>query len=404
MKTFKLNLYRSFSVLASLLLLPHVTASDKYPLANTNQTKTNFAVMLDPNISLSLGEQSSQIVSKSYYQSVSGDELSKGVTIVTSGKGAVVRLTPIANEKRGLSRQSVSIDPSELSIISAAGEVKANSESMALMADSTQLKQTYPELFQNTSAFKMSDAMGTGTFTIKTSQNLDKSAQYMINVFDKNSPHSLELESKNNSYQFNDKLKIRSKLKGISQQHAMRATAELVAPDGRRWPLTIKQQGDHSVIESVLDMSTERKPGTLWKVVVDVAVKGSANAIKRTAELALDIHSTTAKVKRFKMSKNSGTLQIDVMRPGRYEARAWIFAQDANQVWQPAMLVYGADWFEPGVGQIQLPFDTQKLAAAGFSGKVKVGQVQLLDQSRLAVLATRKGNWQRSNENALTNR
>ena len=278
-------------------------------------------------------------------------------------------------------------------ITSASGDAKAISESMALVADSSTLKQSFPELFENTAAFKMSDEMGAGTFTLKSVQGLDANSEYMLNVLDKNSPHSLQVESKTHSYQFNEKLSVKSRVTALTGPFSSKASAELIAPDGRRWPLSIQQQGNELKIESNIDMDTERHPGKLWKVVVDLTAKHNQTLIIRTAELAIDIHSQTAKMKRFKVSPNGARLEIDVLRSGRYEARAWLYALDTNQQWQPAMLLYGADWFEPGMGQLQLPFDTAKLVAAGLSGKLKVGQVQLLDQSRLSVLSTKVGNW-----------
>lgn len=404
MKITQLKIMKVLSLVVPAILVTNVFADDKYALVNVDKNKASFSVILESDKKLKLGVQGASITSKSYYQSVSGAELLQGVNIFANGKGAVVRLTPVAGSKSTLNNQAVSIDPNQLSISNSVGEVKASSESMALMADSSQLKQSYPELFENTAAFKLNDAMGTGTFILKSSQKLSTNSQYLINVLDKNSSHGLQVQSKSGSYQFSDKLKIRTKLTAFSRQVAMATTAELVAPDGRRWPLDVRQQNQYSIIESNLNMNTERKPGVLWKVVVNMSSKDPQFAIKRTAELALDIHSSTAKVKGFKVAKSSAALHIEVTRPGRYEARAWLFAKDANQQWVPAMLVYGANWFDLGAGQIQLPIDRAKLAAEGFSGKIKFGQVQLLDQSRLAVLSTRVGNWQVSGENNLTSR
>jgi hypothetical protein len=402
MKTTHNKLIKILSLAASLMITANASASDKYPLANENKVKANFSVMLDSSTNLTLGDNKAEASSKSYYQAVTGAELQKGFDIYTSGKGAVVRLTPLANNKT--QSQSHLIDPNQLIIASASGEVKANSESMALVADSSTLKQSFPELFESTAAFKMSNEMGAGTFTLKSVQGLDANSEYMINVLDKNSPHSLQVESKTHSYQFNEKLSLKSRITALTGPLSSKASAELIAPDGRRWPLSIQQQGNELKIESNIDMDTERHPGKLWKVVVDLSAKHNQTLIKRTAELAIDIHSQTAKMKRFKVSSNGARLEIDVLRSGRYEARAWLYALDANQQWQPAMLLYGADWFEPGMGQLQLPFDTAKLVAAGLSGKLKVGQVQLLDQSRLSVLSTKVGNWRVSKETSLSAR
>ncbi|NVJ62480.1 MAG: DUF4785 family protein [Gammaproteobacteria bacterium] len=360
--------------------IPVISPGDNQEiLANTEKTALHFTQQLTPDDQITLGDIGLSVSSKSYYQEITGQQFKSGVSIITHGSEAIVRVTPAKSTVLGKTSVAPSIEPADLELSGNAGQFNVNKSGMSVTARSDQLNKAHPELFKNASAFTIDKQMGAGKFALKTNKSVADDSRYLIHVFDKNSNVELNLGSQVSSYANGDKLSVSAGFNRNQKFDTGSVTATLIAPDGRSFPMNVKNMKSGTNAEIDLSMNTNRRPGELWKVVFDASASGST--IKRTGELAIDIHEKTASVSSVDNAKGQMQVTLNVSKAGRYEVRSWQFTQN-GKINEPDSIEYFANWFEEGTHTITLPVSTQK------KGSIKPVQIQLLDQSRLAVLQT----------------
>jgi|GEM_PF-3989898 len=346
-------------------------------MANKSTEAVSFTQQLDPDLDVALGVKGLSVVSKSYYQEVSGRELKQGVSLNTAGTAAVIRVTPVKTLVQGKAITPAVIEPDDLELTGASGNFNVNKSGMAIKANSDQLSNTHPGIFKNTAAFVIDEGMGKGNFALKTNRGVADNDRYLIHVFDKNSDVNLSLKTDRPAFADQDTLVVSANLAGASFKTGSN-TASLISPDGRQFPMSLANGKQGVEAKIALTMDTSREPGELWKVVLN---SESKEGIPRTAELAVDIHQKTASISNHKFAKGNLSVTINVNEAGRYELRGWMFSQLGKRT-EPKAVQYYAKWFEPGQHQINIP-----IGAKNATGIV-LKQLQLLDQSRLAVLET----------------
>jgi hypothetical protein len=346
------------------------------------KTAIHFSQPLYPDEPLTLGDNGLMTQSKSYYQEVSGAELKQGISLHTTGHSAVVRVTPMVSNALGKTSVAPTLEPDDLELGSAAGEFNISKSGMSLAASSDQLHDAHPQLFKNTAAFVLDETVGSGELKLKTRKSIADDDRYLIHVFDKNSEYSLNLSSKQSSFGNIDTLAVDINLMHQQSQKSLSfdknsIKATLISPDGNRYPMSIaaNKHGTRAMLD--LNFDLDRRPGELWKVVVDTVAENNTN-LKRTGELAVDIHSKTAQIIQYAQKGSSLLVSLAVDQPGRYEIRAWVFQNNGKRS-EPASLEYFAQWLEPGTHTLNIPLKANKKAS-------HVAQLQLLDQTRLAML------------------
>jgi hypothetical protein len=348
------------------------------------KTPVHFSQTLFADDPIQLGETGLKTSSKTYYMEVSGTQLKQGVSLYTTGEAAVIRVTPMRSGLTGKKHLAPTIEPEELELGTAAGEFNISKSSMSLTASSEQLNNAHPQLFKNTSAFVLDKTLGAGEFKLRTNKAVTSNDRYLIHVFDKNSPFALSLKSDRSSFGNKDKLAVSIDLRDeSSQKHLIledaTTRATLISPNGDRYPMNLVSTKRGHQVTIDLDFDLERRPGELWKVVVDTAAENNTN-VKRTGELAIDIHPKTAAINRHVQKGSTLSVDLTIEQAGRYEVRAWMFTTQGKKR-EPASLEYYAQWFEPGTYTVSIPLSK--------TGKnLRVAQLQLLDQTRLAVLET----------------
>ncbi len=365
------------------------TGDDEYRLP-LQKAGVQFTQALTPDDELNLGHTKVQASSKSYYQRVTGAELKRGVSMAADGEEALVRVTPVHKIEQGVSKTSPVLEPVDLELTTAAGKFSAADNKISVKATSQQLNKAHPDLFQNTSAFKIAKEMGKGEFTLSTNKSIADSEEYLVHVFDKNSNVALEVSAAKNSLSQGDNLNVNAHFSDHKNIVSEKVSATLIAPDGREVSLPVSAKADRISINAPLDVNAQRKPGELWKLVVTAEQKDNAH-VKRVAEVALDIHQKTASIAKF--DNQNAEVQLQVEQPGRYEVRAWVFGKDAQGNDVPAYIQYAAKWFEPGQNALSLEIDEQQLLQSDAKPPFSVKQLQLLDQTRLSALEIDTTGW-----------
>lgn len=369
----------------SVLVTANPAFAQQTPLANTNRTPVQFSQLLQPGESIALGEAAAEVASRSYYQRVTANELTRGVDIITQAPGAVVRLTPIgarSDKAKGKLRTS------DLEISRAGGNPVALERSGAIVADQAELSAGQPELFDDTLAFTTPQAMGQGRFKLRNKGKAVGDQDYMIHVFDKASDSNLKVTSARQHAFASETVSGSITLENAAIRKGARISAHLAGPNGQRIDLATNQSGDAVAFSGALPENVQFNPGELWRAVVSYRETGGEAPLFRDAELALAAGEKTAVLKGASSADEILTIRANIMKAGRYEARAWIYARHGDLAEAPAMLAQTAAWLEPGEQALSLNVDRAALAAAGFAPPYKVKQMQLIDQSRLMVLET----------------
>lgn len=381
MKTFSKTLIIA-AASCTLAFAAKPSSNDK--ILPLEQQAVSFSQVLYADDPVMLGDSGLNVASKSYYQEVTGAELKQGFSLKTTGHSAVVRVTPVKSITQGMQKVAPTIEPADLEISSPAGAFNVSKSGMSLTATSKQLNEAHPQLFKNTAAFVLDETVGAGEFVLKTNKSVDNDDRYLIHVFDKHSNYELNLTSSRSSLGNGETLKVKVSLtdQAASKHIALNkksVAATLVSPDGTKHPMTVRMGKSGATAEVDLNFDLSRSPGELWKVVVDTQANGQEN-LKRTGELAIDLHQKTANISNYSHKGSSLAVTVNVEKAGRYEVRAWMFEQVGKQR-EPAFLEYFAQWLEPGTHTLKIPLNNAKKG-------ITVAQLQLLDQTRLAVLET----------------
>ncbi|OFX04107.1 MAG: hypothetical protein A3E78_13240 [Alphaproteobacteria bacterium RIFCSPHIGHO2_12_FULL_63_12] len=363
-------------------------AAQQAPLANTEQGAVGFTQVLAPGSTFDLGVAPASVASRSYHERVSAADLERGVDIVTQANGAVVRLTPVKGSAAANAAPGKLL-VADLEISRGGANPVAVERSGALVADQDELKRSNPELFEDTLAFRLADTLGQGRFRLKAARKIAGGEDYMIQVFDKGSDIDLVLDAPRQHYFANGLLAVKASLPQRGLQRGAEISAALLGPGGQRIDLRAAVNGSAIDINGGLPASLRAAPGELWRVAVSYRDKAGAAPLYRDAELALAVGERTASIKGSTAAKGGVNVAVDVAAAGRYEARAYVYAKNAASAWEPAALLYAADWLEPGARTLALSADVAALEQAGYQPPFKLRQLQLLDQSRLMVLDTR---------------
>jgi len=113
----------------------------------------------------------------------------------------------------------------------------------------------------------------------------------------------------------------------------------------------------------------------------------------RVDSKVIDVYDPAAELRSIKSVDKGLQLAVDVLNPGRFEVRALVYGQDVIGDVKPAFLNYQAEWLESGEQSMAVVIDEKSLVNSILSPPYEVRNVQLLDQTRMAVLETLDGQW-----------
>jgi hypothetical protein len=245
--------------------------------------------------------------------------------------------------------------------------------------------------------------MGHGKLRLEAHGNAPVDTDYVVYVLDKNSDTTLDVKAPKARFSRNGKLVLSARASsnaGGGTKASVKiesVTTTLVAPGGERYAVKGKLRDGNYEVEWPIQVDAKRIPGKLWKVELNSTVRGAKGMrVQRVASIAADIFEPTASLESVYSDAQGLRLTLDVEQAGRYEVRALVTGRSANGEHKPALLNYQAEWLEAGTREISVPIDSAKLAASGLQAPYRVQNLQLLDQSRMAVLEYRQGDWELS--------
>ena len=321
--------------------------------------------------------------SKEYWTRVSGAELSKGMTLHTTAKGALIRLSPVSSDAK--SAPSISADDIVLTVNGKAIQGRA---AMANSANDAELKMAGTDFPNGTLAFQLRDDIAAGAISLA----MPKAAgDYLVHVFEPNSTEVLKLTMDRIVASHGQTYKVFADYNGNASLDAIDGLVS--APNGASFELTFKRAADGRYVADVAhDAVAGAGPG-LWEVHAFASAKGAS--VQRDAKTAF-----SSSIPRAQLGAGARTVRNDdgslsmsftlkVAAESRFEVRGTLYGMDGGKL-RPAAQASTAAMLNPGNGALELVFDAATMAKAGVSGPYQLRDLTLIDQADLSTVELRR--------------
>jgi hypothetical protein len=341
------------------------------PAGEFERRPVSFAWPLDPQAALEtpppyLAE------SREWFVLADAAELRRGVAIETTAPGAVIRVSPVVG--------TAAVDPARVRLLKD-GHPLAAPESFRRRADAAALKAAGMDVPDGSAVLQVAAAHGAGRFAL---QLPGATGRHLLHVYEPDSDLVLRAQAARTTVLAGDVLEVAAELRRGPQALAGGVLqGDLVAPDGRRFPLALRD-GRARIVAPAAD-----GPG-LWEIRLYGGRDLDGRAVQREARTVVAIARPTARLAggyAFDAGALRFELPVQVAAPGRYEARGTLYATAADGIARPVAQAHAAAWLVPGTGRLALAFAGH--VPAGFGAPYELRQLELVDQARMATLETR---------------
>lgn len=316
---------------------------------------------------------------------VSGVELNRGVSIVTDGVGAVVRISSIG-------KNSTQLDMRDITLGGAGGQRYAGGAGIDQLVNGDDLRAAGLPVGGRMLGFRLRESLGAGGLTLSSGAAHAADERFLLSVLDRNGTTELNLATGSDSYLAANEVRATASLTtGRAKSSVERASAWLVSPDGTRLPAGVARSGSEIAASARLPADAARSDG-LWELHVSAV---GQNGVRRDVKTAFAVATPAAGFDgSVTLARTAAGLHFDlgarVASAGRYEARAVLFGTTSAGEARPVQVAATADWLEAGSATLGLRFDAEALKRTGVSAPFELRHLALLDQSRMAVLERRQ--------------
>lgn len=333
--------------------------------------------------------------SKEYWFQAKGKDLKKGVSLPFSAKGALVKINPKSNDRKERVIENLSIDPMQIELIDSKGNRFSQGQGMAHRADAKGLNASGSPFPAGTSAFKVKPELGSGTFKMKTAQNVDDEGDYLISVLEKDSDDVLTVRMNKANIHYGQSMVVKAAFKQAGKSKASKSMNALLRSPGGQVHQVKMVRGQDNEYLGTLPMAFEKDSiGELWEVEVSMADQAGNKSVRRMGRTAFSYAIPTARltdkvaVNQLQMKKGRLSVQfnLEVAVEGRYEVRAVLYATDRSGKLRPAVMGQSADWMVEGSQVLSVAFPLQEAEQNGFGAPYEIKRVSLVDQKQLALL------------------
>ncbi len=327
-------------------------------------------------------------LSHGYTLRVTASDLQRGLAIDTVAPGAVVRINPV---RTAATDELVALDPSRLEI-RRAGERPA-AGAVQTLATAEQLARADIPFPEGSSAFRIDPSLGAGRFVLRA-PDLSGTAPYVVAVVEPKSSVVLAITAAVSTTQPGSPFRVHIRMAdGTAKLDGTRATAMLVAPDGRTSPVALKATTRGMVATLSIDRANPAAQG-MWELHVDATAPVGDLTARRDGKTAFALSLPTARFDGAAEVDASDTahqglrvvLGVQAAVPGRYEARAVLYGTDEGGTLRPMAVGQSAAWLNPGDGTLELSFKPAIFTASSLHAPFELRNLELMDQGRMGVL------------------
>lgn len=361
-----------------------VQTSPAQPGSDREMKNVSYSFPINDISQIDFSPKPSHIQSRQFKLDVTGAQLKSGVSLNTSAKGALVRISAFDGES--------AIEPKSLKLISPKGQALAQSKAFDSLVDSHAMQKNGMGFQRGTTGFKLADSLGSGRFTLKAEQGVNSRAKYRINVFEKNSDTEMHLTANKSNYLKSQTLTVKANVfaQGAAQ-NIVDIKGQLVSPSGQRFDVDFKSSKEGYLLNKPLNMSAQSTPGALWELHTETQVKVNGNVVQRNGQLPFAFADKTAKLSASatvagEKSSPVATVPVSATKDGRYEVRAVLYGTDSRGQLKPVMLTHSAANLAAGESAIYMKFDPQIIKRSGLTAPYEVRQLELRDQEQMALI------------------
>lgn len=312
--------------------------------------------------------------SREYFSVVDAADLRRGHGIQTTAPGAVVRISP--------ERGAAPVDAVQLRVAKS-GHAIARPESFQRQADTAQLRAAGMAVSDGSVVVQLAEAHGAGRFDLRLPQ---ASGRYLVHVYEPASPFVFRAQADQRSVLAGERFEVAGALqRGDARLAGGTFSGELVAPDGRRFPLAF----DGQRAQVAVPVQASAVPG-LWEVTLYAGAVADGQPVQREVRTAVEVVAPTARFAGGYAFDPAGLrvgLPLEVAAAGRYEARGTLYATGPAGDLRPVAQAHAAAWLAPGPGRLSLSF--AGYLPAGYGAPFELRHLALVDQARFGTLETR---------------
>lgn len=344
----------------------------------------SYAVGSDNKFVISQSQYIPTTQSREYSLDVNGQSLQRGISLTTSAPGALVRISAADGRK--------AVEPQMMNINKQGGKSFAKGSGFDMLVDSNSMQAQGIGFQRGTTGFKIADELGKGEFTLQTNQKINPNGKYRINVFEKNSDTALYLKSQRAGYFKGDTLNIDAHVFDQGQAQTIRnIKGQLVSPTGQSYPVIFKKSGDGYKVKMPMKMAADNTPGALWELHTEVKAHVNGKLVQRNGRVPFSYDEITASMGKGVQivggDKNlKAMVPVNVTQDSRFEVRGVLYGTDKAGNMKPIMMTHTAQNLGRGAGQIMMEFDEKILANSGLGAPYELRNVELRDQSQMAIL------------------
>ncbi|MFT4927534.1 MAG: hypothetical protein ACI8WB_003645 [Phenylobacterium sp.] len=362
-------------------------ATEQSSPANYSSEAINFSFALKGNDQLNFADQAATSHSDEYYFTVNGQQLSKGVNVHTSTKGALIKISRQGDRGQPLKNEALELR--------AAAQPKVNLATNII--GENDLKAT--GIFNHASAIKIAANVQPGTFKLRTNQNIDSDNLYVIHVKEKNSANQLALSAKKQYFTQGEAFSFDAAMMAKDQTLAFNTVSAFIrSPSGKQSNIKVNRLtsgvAQISAQQFAIDADAIEAPvNGLYELHVNAVANNNGQQIHRSGKIAFALAPDTAELNKsgkllnLVNAKNPQTnVALTVKEAGRFEVRATLFGHNAYGQLQPVMETHSAQNLTVGEQNITVKFDQKILANSGLVAPFTVRHVKLYDQTRLSRL------------------
>jgi len=359
----------------------HELMSIDAPQHKVEQKALHFSQAINKNNTFSLAPSEYTTTSDEYWLEVSGEQLKSGVILDVNQPGALIRLSGKISNIPG-AVESLVIDPNQI-------QLSKDKKSLAspFSQKVTQQQFASANVFPNSSAVKLNEAIGRGQFKLKVNQPLYNHERYLVNVKEKGSEHRLTLSIPTQTLVAKQALTFdlaMNNAKGPLATHSDKALIK--TPTGEFLAVkTAIVDGKQTI--ALPDGLTANNRGELFELHISSQASDNGLTVKRNGKVAFAITQPTAKMTgNVKIKRSHANIELHIASEGRYEVSAVVSGIDQQGKSAAVILSRSAYFLTPGEKNVKLMFDASLLKSSHVSPPYSLSQLRLVDQSRMALL------------------
>jgi hypothetical protein len=321
--------------------------------------------------------------SREYWSDASADQLQQGFALSTSANGALIRLSPHADNAQV-------IDASTL-LFRANGRLYTASDAVRSAADQDALRAAGMDVPSGSVVVKLADTLGSGRIELIAP---DAAGSYLVHVFEPASKIVMSLQAERDTVLAGDRVRIVTAIEGATLD---RVEGLLSAPDGSSQDVSFLRQGNGNYAALVRPDPAHagglpvgnprlrqcRESHVRRATRCPHGIRGERR--QRTPERD---HPTTGRP-----GQGFRIAAVDRRRGGNGQS----LPACRHAVWQPqrwfpgtAGRCHSAAWLEAGTAAITLSFDQQTLGESQLRAPYEIRDLRLINQADMSLVERRE--------------